>query len=196
MAHLLARVAGEPSKPVTYLYSELGLSKAKGTKIKGFLVCAGLVEEIQGARTTVYLRPTPKARAWLLERQQLLTRPLARWETRRFGGEKSRELERVFRAYADRVLKPCSIVAEADDLAGGKHDLLLTLQDDSELAVELITGESKAIELRHVLAARKVGRRYLGVCWDEQILERVRRYLREAGIENGEGVCLITREEL
>jgi DNA-binding MarR family transcriptional regulator len=202
MAHLLAKVAGDasgPSKPVTYVYSELGLSKAKGTKIKKMLLEAGLASEQRttaSGRTEVRLRLTDKGKQWLGEQQDLLERPLARWDTKRFGGEKSRELERVFDEYARKVLGAREIVPEADDLSGGKHDALVTLPDASELAVEFISGESKATELRHLLAAQNMGRKYLGLCWDEGIRQRVRHYIAAAGMAEGPRVQLLTKQEL
>jgi hypothetical protein len=203
MAHLLAKVAGDaggPGKPVTYVYSELGLSKAKGTKIKKMLLEAGLASEQKTTargRTEVRLGLTDKGTQWLGEHRDLLESPLARWETRRFGGEKSRELERVFDEYARKVLGAREIVPEADDLSGGKHDALVVLQDGSEIAVEFITGESKAGELKHSLAALKAQRRYLGLCYDDRIRERVRRYLQAAGLEeDGTRVVLAVPTDL
>jgi hypothetical protein len=198
-AHLLAKVAGEPSKPVTYVYSELGLSKAKGTKIKKMLLEAGLASEqrtTENGRVEIRLRPTDAGGRWLGEHADLVEKPLTRWETKRFGGEKSKELERIFDGYARTVLGARQISAEADDLSGGKHDRLVILPDGSELAAEMITGESKATELRHALAAINSSRKYIGICWDGTIRKRIQHYFSEAAIKEGERVQLVTKEEL
>jgi DNA-binding MarR family transcriptional regulator len=199
MAHLLSKVAGEPGKPVTYVYAELGLSKGKGTRVKKAILDAGLASEERTSatgRTEVRLKPTTKGRQWLSDHASLLERPIAKWETKRFGGEKSRKLERIFDEYARDKLHALQIVAEADDLSRGKHDRLVILPDGSEVAAEMITGETKAGELRHALAAINARRKYIGICWGETIRRRIQHYFKEAAIEEGERVRLVTREEL
>jgi hypothetical protein len=199
MAHLLSKVAGEPAKPVTYVYAELGLSKGKGTRVKKAILDAGLASEERtsaSGRTEVRLRRTTKGHQWLSEHASLLEKTIMKWKTKRFGGEKSKELERIFEDYARTKLQAREIIAEADDLAGGKHDRLVILPDGSEVAAEMITGETKAGELRHALAAINARRKYIGICWDETIRKRIQHYFREAAIEEGERVRLVTREEL
>jgi hypothetical protein len=198
-AHLLAKVAGEPGKPVTYVYSELGLSKAKGTKIKKMLLEAGLASEhrtSENGRVEIRLVPTAEGCSWLGVHASLLARPLTKWDTNRFGGEKSKELERVFLEYAERISKPVKVEKEADDLAGGKHDLLLTLEDGSQIATELISGESKAGEIRHIIAAMNGGRRYIGLCYDDGIRDRVRKYLSSEGLIESSNLKLLVPNEL
>jgi hypothetical protein len=70
------------------------------------------------------------------------------------------------------------------------------LPDGSELAAEMITGESKATELRHALAAINSSRKYIGICWDGTIRKRIQHYFSEAAIKEGERVQLVTKEEL
>jgi hypothetical protein len=199
MAHLLSKVSSEPGKPVTYVYAELGLSKGKGTRVKKAILDAGLASEHRttaSGRLEIRLAPTDDGRRWLGEHANLLARPLAKWDTKRFGGEESRELEQIFDDYARTNLQAREIVAEADDLAGGKHDRLVMLRDGTELAGEIITGESKATELRHILAAIGAGRKYLGLCSDARIRERVRRYLRDRGVGESNELMLVVPRDL
>jgi hypothetical protein len=198
-AHLLAKVAGELGKPVTYVYSELGLSKAKGTKIKKILLDAGLASEqrtTENGRVEIRLVPTPEGRRWLGVHASLLTKPLAKCDTKRFGGEKSKELERVFLVHAGQIFGPVEVAKEADDLAGGKHDLLLTLEDGSQIAAELISGESKAGEIRHIIAAMNAGRKYIGLCYNDHIRDRVRKYLSSEGLKESPNLKLLVPNEL
>jgi hypothetical protein len=199
MAHLLSKIASEPGKPVTRVYAELGLSKGKGTRVKKAILEAGLASEERtsaSGRTGVRLRPTARGRQWLSENASLLTKPLPKWETRRFGGEKGKKLERVLDYYARMKRHAREIIAEADDLAGGKHYRLVILPDGTELAGEIIIGESKATELRHILAAASVGRKYLGLCSDARIRECVRRYLRYQGIGESNELMLVVSRDL
>jgi hypothetical protein len=199
MAHLLSTVASEPGKPVTYIYAELGLSKGKGTRVKKAILDAGLASEERtsaSGRTEVRLKLTPMGYQWLSDHASLLDKTITKWKTKRFGGEKSKELEQIFDDYVRTKLQARQIIAEADDLAGGKHDRLVMLRDGTELAGEIITGESKATELRHILGAIGAGRKYLGLCSDGRIRERVRRYLRERGIGESNELMLVVPQDL
>jgi hypothetical protein len=199
MAHLLSKVSSEPGKPVTYVYAELGLSKGKGTRVKKAILDAGLASEERNSasgRTEVRLKLTPMGHQWLSNHASLIDKTITKWETKRFGGQKSKELERIFDDYVRSKLQARRIIAEADDLAGGKHDRLVILPDGTELVGEIITGESKATELRHILAAISASRRYLGLCSNARIRERVRRYLRDQGIGESNALMLVVPQDL
>lgn len=62
--------------------------------------------------------------------------------------------------------------------------------------IELITGESRSYEVVHVRKAIAAGLPYVGLCWDETIQQRARRYMEAGGIGESQGVQLVTRHEI
>ena len=198
MVHLLTEVSRSPDKPVTHIYSRLGLSKAKGHKIKGKLVAEKLVEEDRVAGlggVQVRLRPSAKAAGWLGQRAHLLDRPLVAWKTNRFGGPKSQELKEAAVAWATGELGAQKVGEEADDGFGGRWDLLCETPA-GQVVVELVTGESKAHEAIHVQKAVSRGLPIVLVCWNDVIRNRIRRYLGEQGFAESDRLRLMTLEEV
>ncbi|MEW5983716.1 MAG: hypothetical protein AB1806_15290 [Acidobacteriota bacterium] len=197
MAHLLHQIASRPGRPITYLYSDLQLAKSVGDRTKKMLLARGLAQEtrVPGlGGIQKHLHVTDAGARWLSEHSELLARPLVRWQTKRFGGPKSRELEQRAIEWAQRVKGATHWQTEARDGFGGRFDLKFESAEGS-FVVELISGESKGLETRHLTRAADNGLPYYGICWNDTVRERIRRYLRAQDIEENQRVVLLTQDE-
>ena len=200
MAHLLDQVKRHPQKQTTFQYLGIGIPKATGSRLKSTLMNAGLLTAHKATlhgRHITQLRVTPAGHNWLEQNKAMLSKTIKRYETRRFGGAKSRHLEQIVEAWAAKI--GATVQKEVSDGFGGMHDILLTLPSGEEQIYELVSGESKTLEPLHAL--RNInshkGRRFVGVCLNETIKGRMLRYFSEAGLEvDGDRIRLITPEEL
>lgn len=139
------------------------------------------------------LSPTVLGLEWLAANASLAGEPLpdAPAQTKRFGGQLSAGLREKGKELA-RQLGAVLVQEEAPDGFGGEWDLLYERADGSRFVIECITGESKAYEVVHVQKAIEARLPYVGLCLNETIRERIRRYLAEAGIqEDGERVQFV-----
>ncbi len=182
MAQLMSLSTRETETPISYLYARLGLSKGTGDKVKKKILKQGLAQQYRSThlgRITVHLRLTDQGQEFLKRHAHLLEKSLAfETETKRFGGQKSRELGEVAKPWARKVLGAVRIEEEASDGFGGKWDLLCTDAQGRQTVVELVSGESKANEVLHVRKALAAGIPIVCVCYDEKIRVRIRRYLQ------------------
>ena len=200
MAQLMSLSTRETATPISYLYARLGLSKGTGDKVKKKIVKQGLAQQYRSThlgRITVHLRLTDQGQEFAKRHAHLLEKSLAfETETKRFGGQKSRELGEVAKPWARKVLGAVRIEEEASDGFGGKWDLLCTDAQGRRTVVELVSGDSKANEVLHVRKALAAGIPIVCLCYDEMIRVRIRRYLKYQRIrESDKWLRLITAEE-
>lgn len=95
----------------------------------------------------VHLAVSKAGEQWLAGHQSLLQSALVRWETKRFGGPKSRELGELALKWPRGVKGAQSTQEEADDGFGGRFDIVCA---GGKFVIEVVTGESKGHEAIHV----------------------------------------------
>ena len=210
-AHMLDMIIRHPDLPVTKLYQRCGFGGATGAKVRRQLGHQGLItewREIKG-RLHVYLKPTKRAAEWLSMNHLILelrrriyendpNRLADRQQTKRFGGQQSRELDELVVPWAKLTMNARYLGAEVPDgFRGGRWDHLFELPDKSMLVVECCTGQSRQQEVLHVRKALQRGIPIITVCLDETIHDLLRRHLAEEGIQvDGVNVRLFTAAQV
>jgi uncharacterized protein DUF87 len=186
--------------PVTFVYQKAGgLGKSKGTRTKANLIAKGLVTEesvLQGGRWTKRLKPLPKARQWLDLHVDLLAKKPVRQETRRFGGSESSKIAEVTKRWA--AARNWTLVGEEIPVAGHpgrRWDIMFTDEQGNQRPCELVSGESKLAEVRHIQQAQEAGLALLVVTKDETIRGRIMNYVNQLEVSL-EGIEIRTAGEL